>query len=79
MADNKPNKKKTIKPPTGGGNKPGSPKFPTWGFLVIILFLIFVQFLFLNPEPGNGIKYSEFLSDVKNGYVEEIIIKNEKS
>lgn len=76
MADNKPNKKKTIKPPTGGGNKPGSPKFPTWGFLVIILFLIFVQFLFLNPEPGNGIKYSEFLSDVKNGYVEEIIIKN---
>ncbi len=75
MAENKPNKKKTIKPPTGG-NKPGSPKFPTWGFLVIILFLIFVQFLFLNPEPGNGIKYSEFLSDVKNGYVEEIIIKN---
>jgi cell division protease FtsH len=75
MAENKPNKKKSIKPPTGG-NKPGSPKFPTWGFLVIILFLIFVQFLFLNPEPGNGIKYSEFLSDVKNGYVEEIIIKN---
>ena len=35
-----------------------------------------MQFIFLNPEPGNGIKYSEFLSHVKGGYVEEIIIKN---
>jgi len=75
MAEDKPRNKKQIKPPTG--NKPGNtPKFPTWGFLVIILFLIFVQFIFLNPEPGNGIKYSEFLSHVKEGYVEEIVIKN---
>ncbi|MBO6793082.1 MAG: ATP-dependent zinc metalloprotease FtsH [Balneolaceae bacterium] len=75
MAENKPNKKKSIKPPLGG-KKPNAPKFPTWGFLVIILFLIFVQIIFLNPEGGNGIKYSKFLSDVQNGYVEEIIIKN---
>ncbi len=75
MAENKPNKKKSIKPPLGG-KKPNAPKFPTWGFLVIILFLIFVQVIFLNPEGGNGIKYSKFLSDVQNGYVEEIIIKN---
>jgi cell division protease FtsH len=76
MAEQKPNKKKQIKPPAG--NKPGgnTPKFPTWGFLVIILLLIFVQFMFLNPEPGNQIKYSEFLNDVKEGYVEEIVIKN---
>lgn len=74
MAEEKPEKKKSIKPPLGG--KPGNQKFPTWGFLVIILFLIFIQFIFLNPEPGNGIKYSEFLSHVKGGYVEEIIIKN---
>ena len=33
--------------------------------------------MFLNPEPANGIKYSEFLDQVKNGYVEEIIIKNQ--
>lgn len=75
MADQKPNSKKKIKPPTG--NKPGNtPKFPTWGFLVIILMLILVQFMFLNPEPGNKIKYSKFLDDVQSGYVEEIIIKN---
>lgn len=74
MAENKPDKKNPIKPPSG--SKPGNQKFPTWGFLVIILFLIFIQFIFLNPEPGNGIKYSEFLTHVKGGYVEEIIIKN---
>lgn len=74
MAENKPDKKNPIKPPSG--TKPGNQKFPTWGFLVIILFLIFIQFIFLNPEPGNGIKYSEFLTHVKGGYVEEIVIKN---
>lgn len=74
MAETKPDKNKETKSPLG--KKPNTPKVPTWGFLVIILFLIFVQFIFLNPEPGNGIKYSEFLSHVKGGYVEEIIIKN---
>lgn len=74
MAEQKPEKKKQIKPPLG--NKPSNPKFPTWGFLVIILLLIVIQFMFLNPETGNNIKYSQFLNDVKKGYVEEIVIKN---
>ncbi len=74
MAEQKPEKKKQIKPSLG--NKPGNPKFPTWGFLVIILLLIVIQFMFLNPETGNNIKYSQFLNDVKKGYVEEIVIKN---
>lgn len=75
MADKKPTPKKQIKSPLGNG-KGNNPKFPTWGFLVIILALIFVQIMFLNPEAGNDIKYSKFLGDVKSGYVEEIIIKN---
>lgn len=75
MADKKPTPKKQIKPPLGD-KKGNAQKFPTWGFLVIILFLIFVQVMFLNPEGGNGIKYSEFLDQVKGGYVEEITIKN---
>lgn len=75
MAQDKPTPKKQIKSPLGGKSG-GSPKFPTWGLLAIILFLIFIQFLFLNPAGGNGIKYSEFLSQVKEGYVEQIIIKN---
>ena len=75
MAEQKPDQKKQIKPPLG--NKPAnSPKFPTWGFLVIILLLIVVQFMFLDPETGKTIKYSKFLDDVKNGYVEEIVIRN---
>ncbi len=75
MADKKPTPKKQIKTPLGS-QKGSNPKFPTWGFLVIILLLIFVQFMFLNPEGGNDIKYSKFLNDVKGGYIEEIIIKN---
>lgn len=75
MADKKPTPKKQIKTPLGS-SKGNAPKFPTWGFLAIILLLIFVQIMFLNPEGGNDIKYSKFLDDVKGGYVEEIIIKN---
>lgn len=76
MADKKPPSKNPLKSPLN--KKDGAnPKFPTWGFLVIILFLIVIQFMFLNPEPSNGIKYSEFLDQVKSGYVDEIIIKNQ--
>lgn len=76
MAEKKPSSKNPLK--TSLNNKNGAnPKFPTWGFLVIIMFLIVIQFMFLNPEPSNGIKYSEFLDQVKKGYVEEIIIKNQ--
>lgn len=75
MADKKPASKKQIKSPLGD-KKIKSPKFPTWGFLVIILVLIFIQIMFLNPETGSKIKYSKFLDDVKGGYIEEIIIKN---
>ena len=76
MAEKKPPSKNPLKSPLS--KKDGAnPKFPTWGFLVIILFLIVIQFMFLNPEPTNGIKYSEFLDQVKSGYVDEIIIKNQ--
>lgn len=74
-APKKPTPKKQIKSPIGD-KKGNSPKFPTWGFLVIILLLIFIQIAFLNPEGGNNIKYSKFLDDVQQGYVDEIIIKN---
>lgn len=74
MAD-KPLPKKPVKPPLGE-KKGNTPKFPTWGFLAIILFLIVIQFMFLNPEAGSQIKYSTFLDHVENGYVDEIVIKN---
>ena len=76
MAEKKPPSKNPLKSPLS--KKDGAnPKFPTWGFLVIILSLIVIQFIFLNPEPSNGIKYSEFLDQVKSGYIDEIIIKNQ--
>ena len=51
MAENKPNKKKEIKPQAN--NKSGIPKFPNWVFLVIIISLIFIQFIFLQNQTSN--------------------------
>ncbi len=38
--------------------------------------LLIAQFLFISPEQGNRIKYSEFLNYVEQGYVTEITITN---
>ncbi|MBR9918487.1 ATP-dependent metallopeptidase FtsH/Yme1/Tma family protein [bacterium] len=57
-------------------DKPKTPKFPTWGFLVIFLVLLVAQFIYSGVQVTNNIKYSIFLEHVENGYVEEILIKN---
>lgn len=75
MAQNNPQKKKSIKPngKKGSGN---SPKFPTWSIFVLFFVLLLAQVLFFPSEPGNRIKYSEFLDHVENGYVSDITITN---
>ncbi|MDZ7806490.1 MAG: ATP-dependent zinc metalloprotease FtsH [Gracilimonas sp.] len=75
MAKNNPKKKKSIKPngKKGSGN---SPKFPTWSIFVLFFVLLLAQVLFFPGEPGNRIKYSEFLDHVENGYVSDITITN---
>ncbi|OAN63135.1 AAA family ATPase [Balneola sp. EhC07] len=57
-------------------DKSKTPKFPTWGFLVIFLVLLVAQFIYSGVQVTNNIKYSIFLEHVENGYVEEILIKN---
>lgn len=75
MAQNNPKKKKSITPNgKKGSNK--SPKFPTWSIFVLFFVLLLAQVLFFPAEPGNRIKYSEFLDHVKNGYVSDITITN---
>ncbi len=81
MADKKSApKKKNIQSPRGNSDKnkkdSKSPKFPTWGFLVIFLVLLVAQFIYSGVQVTNNIKYSKFLEYVENGYVQEIIIKN---
>lgn len=53
-----------------------TPKFPTWGFLVIFLVLLVAQFLYQGVQVSTNIKYSKFLEYVEKGYVQEIVIKN---
>lgn len=79
MADKKSAPKKKIKAPEKDSNskdKSKTPKFPTWGFLVIFLVLLVAQFIYSGVQVTNNIKYSIFLEHVENGYVEEILIKN---
>lgn len=74
MPQNNDNQKKTTKP---NGKKGGNaPKFPTWSIFVLFFVLLVAQVLFFPSEPGNRIKYSEFLDYVKQGYVSEITIIN---
>ncbi|WP_103665617.1 ATP-dependent zinc metalloprotease FtsH [Gracilimonas amylolytica] len=75
MAQNNPKKKKSIKPGGKKGNG-NSPKFPTWSIFVLFFVLLLAQVLFFPAEPGNRIKYSEFLDHVENGHVSEITITN---
>ena len=79
MADKKSAPKKKIKAPekdSESKNKPKTPKFPTWGFLVIFLVLLVAQFIYSGVQVTNNLKYSVFLEQVENGYVKEIVIKN---
>jgi cell division protease FtsH len=79
MADKKSAPKKKVKAPeknSNSKNKSKTPKFPTWGFLVIFLVLLVAQFIYSGVKVTNNIKYSVFLEQVENGYVSEIVIKN---
>lgn len=53
-----------------------APRFPIWIYLVLFLMLIGFNLYFVPGESAERIKYSEFLTYVQNGYVEEITIVN---
>ena len=67
MADKKSAPKKKINAPEKDSNskdKSKTPKFPTWGFLVIFLVLLVAQFIYSGVQVTNNIKYSIFLEHV---------------
>jgi len=68
-ADNKG--KQTPEAPKSG--KPS--RFPIWFYVIIIAVLFGIQFL-TTQEEGNRVDYSEFLTYVKEGYVEKVTIRN---
>ena len=74
MAKKQLPKKNKQQDPSKGDKK--TPRFPTWIYIVLFLILIGFQFYFIPGESSERIKYSEFLSYVQDGYVEEILIIN---
>jgi cell division protease FtsH len=53
-----------------------APRFPIWIYVVLFLILIGFNFYFVPGESAERIKYSEFLTYVQQGYIEEILITN---
>lgn len=68
--------KPTKKIEKGSAEKKPVPRFPIWIYLVLFLILIGFNFFFIPSESSERIKYSEFLSYVQKGYIEEITIIN---
>ncbi len=50
------------------------PRFPIWIYLVLFLILLAIPYLSIFPEETQTISYSEFLSHVRQGYVEQVTI-----
>ena len=72
-------KKKLSKKESSDKNKKGekkTPRFPIWIYLVLFLLLIGFNLYFVPGDSSERIKYSEFLTYVQEGYVEEITIIN---
>ena len=67
-------KKSSEKEENKGEKK--SPKFPIWIYVVLFLVLIGFNLYFIPGESSERIKYSEFLTYVQNGYIDEITITN---
>lgn len=70
----KPQKTDSQKGGKGDNNKP---KFPSiWIYVVLLVVMLGIQFLFITPDTGGRIAYSEFIDYVEKGYIEEVTIKN---
>jgi cell division protease FtsH len=66
-------KKGNQSPPSPGQAKPS--RFPIWFYVIIIALLFGIQFI-STQEEGNRLDYSQFLTYVKEGYVEKVNIRN---
>ncbi len=74
MPKNTPSKKPVSNKEGKDGKK--APRFPIWIYVVLFLILIGFNLWFVPGESSERIKYSEFLTYVQKGYIEEITITN---
>ncbi len=65
---------------SGGGPRlpDRKPKFSLWIYLAIFLALLVHFFLFWGGEDPNTIDYSTFLEYVEEGYVDKVVVINDK-
>lgn len=70
------NKKKSDNKKSFSKDKSKGPRFSIWIYVVLFLILIAINFYFVPTDNSERIKYSTFLEYVEEGYVQEILIKN---
>ena len=64
---------------SGGPRLPDrKPKFSLWIYLAIFLALLVHFFIFWGGESPNTVDYSTFLNYVEQGYVEKVVIVNDR-
>ncbi len=55
-----------------------SGRFPIWIYVAIFLGLLIAQFYFFTPRSHNTVPYSQFRDYVRKGYIERVVIVNER-
>lgn len=55
---------------------PKGPRTSLWIYLGILLILLSIHSVLSLPDTANRIEYSTFLTQVKNGHVEEVVVVN---
>ncbi|MCH8566619.1 MAG: ATP-dependent zinc metalloprotease FtsH [Balneolales bacterium] len=72
MSDNKSN----VPPKPKEESKYKGPRFPIWIYVAILVGLIVIQIFAFSQDHSTRVEYSEFLENVRQGYVEKVTIVN---
>ena len=70
MSEKKPNETQKDDQKTKG------PRFPIWIYVAILVGLITIQIFAFSQDHSTRVEYSEFLNQVKQGWVEKVTIVN---
>lgn len=77
MAENDQPNPRSTKPPGKGPRLPEKrPRFVLWIYLVAFMAIMVHIFLFVGGIEPNEVEYSQFLEEVKKGWVEEVVLVN---
>ncbi|NBV31610.1 MAG: ATP-dependent metallopeptidase FtsH/Yme1/Tma family protein, partial [Bacteroidetes bacterium] len=75
MKNNKPKKQGPAAPPKKTDPKM-KPRLSNWIYVFLFMVLLAFHFVLTAEDTSNRIKYSEFISYIEKGYVDDVVIVN---